>query len=59
MEIGCSKWVLFVTEHFNIDVNSVHSNRPGYNRDPVHSGFSQTHKIGNIGIIVNFEFPYI
>ena len=24
-----------------------------------HSGFSQTHKIGNIGIISNFLFPYI
>ena len=23
------------------------------------SGFSQTHKIGNIGIIANFEFPYV
>ena len=25
----------------------------------LHSGFSQTHKIGKIGIIVNFTFPYI
>ena len=24
-----------------------------------HSGFSQTHKIGNCGIITNFVFPYI
>ena len=25
----------------------------------VHSGFSRTHKIGNIGIIANFVFPFI
>ena len=24
-----------------------------------HSSFSQTHKVGNVGIIANFVFPYI
>ena len=29
------------------------------NIQPMQSGFSQTHKIGNIDIIANFTFPYI
>ena len=40
--------------HIDLLSISVHNNDPAH---CWHSGFSQTHKIGNIGIIANFVFP--
>ena len=31
----------------------------GYRKETWHSSFSQTYKVGNVGIIANFVFPYI
>ena len=35
------------------------TNRDTLSDNANHSSFSETHKVGNVGIVANFVFPYI